>query len=63
MFSNLVNITKRETDSQRWRANQWGEGSGEGQDTARGFKGTNTMYKIDKQPGYIIQQRNITNIV
>ena len=45
MFSNLVNITERETDSQIWRANQWGEGSGEGQETDRGFQGTTLCIK------------------
>ena len=61
-----MNITKKK-QTYRYREQvsdyQWGEGSKEEQDRAMGLRDITTKYKIDKQQGYIVQQREIQLII
>ena len=55
--------TAKQKQTRRYRRQtsgyQWGDGSGEGQERVWDQEVQTTMYKIDKQQGYIVQHREI----
>ena len=53
-----MNITKQKrTYREQTSGYQWGNGREEGQDRGRELRSINSMYKIHKLQGYIVQHR------